>query len=192
MLLSWGRVFFCTVVVTRLTSYLCKKHRKKSKLKCVQSVKEQSKASENSCQLHWDLVLNFCKLFCVNKSPTPRACGSRDRCCAQGCVWSCSCNCSTNVQSAFVQLAASFGIKFMETSAKANINIENVSTDAFLLYLWFSLCRPAVCPCWWDAELCFWVPQMGCLALPAAQTLAGSSSVALGLRKKVVELEKEH
>uniref|UniRef100_A0A8D2QVW5 small monomeric GTPase n=1 Tax=Zosterops lateralis melanops TaxID=1220523 RepID=A0A8D2QVW5_ZOSLA len=27
------------------------------------------------------------------------------------------------------KLAASFGIKFMETSAKANINIENVSTD---------------------------------------------------------------
>uniref|UniRef100_A0A8C3NM02 small monomeric GTPase n=1 Tax=Geospiza parvula TaxID=87175 RepID=A0A8C3NM02_GEOPR len=42
------------------------------------------------------------------------------------------------------KLAASFGIKFMETSAKANINIENVSTDAFLLYALSSLCRPAV------------------------------------------------
>ncbi|XP_040393387.1 ras-related protein Rab-8A isoform X1 [Cygnus olor] len=31
----------------------------------------------------------------------------------------------TNMKLAFVQLAASFGIKFMETSAKANINIEN-------------------------------------------------------------------
>uniref|UniRef100_A0A8B9Z115 small monomeric GTPase n=1 Tax=Buteo japonicus TaxID=224669 RepID=A0A8B9Z115_9AVES len=32
------------------------------------------------------------------------------------------------------KLAASFGIKFMETSAKANINIENVSTITVLLY----------------------------------------------------------
>lgn len=32
----------------------------------------------------------------------------------------------------------------METSAKANINIENVSTDAFCLYLLSSLCKPAV------------------------------------------------
>lgn len=41
----------------------------------------------------------------------------------------------TNVKLAFVQLAASFGIKFMETSAKANINIENVSTATFLLFM---------------------------------------------------------
>lgn len=89
-----------------------------------------------------------------------------------------------NVQYAFVQLAASFGIKFMETSAKANINIENVSTAAFLLYFLSSLCKPAV----WDAGLHGWVVEH----FPAAETLAGGGSVALGLRKKVVELEKEH
>lgn len=45
---------------------------------------------------------------------------------------------------AFIQLAASFGIKFMETSAKANINIENVSTGTFLLHLLSSLCKGVV------------------------------------------------
>lgn len=194
MLLSQGRVLFCTVVVMRLTRYRCKKQIKKNKLKCVQSVKEQSKASENRCQWQWDLVPNFCKLFCVSKSPTPLAGGSRDRCCAQGCVWSCSCNCSTHVQSAFVQLAASFGIKFMETSAKANINIENVSTDAFLWYLLSSLCRAAV----WaavhaggvqnpSAGYHRWVFQHFC-----SSDLAGGGSVALGLRKKVVEQREKY
>uniref|UniRef100_A0A8C5JJE4 small monomeric GTPase n=1 Tax=Junco hyemalis TaxID=40217 RepID=A0A8C5JJE4_JUNHY len=88
------------------------------------------------------------------------------------------------------KLAASFGIKFMETSAKANINIENVSTDAFLLDLLFSLCRAAV----WAALHAGGVqnPQMGCSAFPAAQTLPGGATGALGLTKKVVELEKEH
>lgn len=52
-----------------------------------------------------------------------------------GCILGCSCSYPTNVKLAFVQLAASFGIKFMETSAKANINIENVSTATFLLFV---------------------------------------------------------
>lgn len=166
MLVHWGRVFFCSGYEWLLWDWqgVCARN-KTSKLKCVQSGAEQSKASENRCYLQWDLVPNFCKLFCMSKSPTPLTGGSRDRCCARGCVWSCSCNCSANVQSAFVQLAASFGIKFMETSAKANINIENVSTSAFLLYLLSSLCKQAVwnsCPSWWDAELHCWVPQRGC------------------------------
>lgn len=183
-----GEVCSCTVVVMRLTRYLCKKEIKKSKLKCVQSVKEQSKATENRCQLQWDSVPNFCQLFCMSKSPTPLTGGSRDRCCAQGCVWSCSCNCSTNAQSAFVQLAASFGIKFMETSAKANINIENVSTDAFLLYLLSPWCKPAVwtvaCPGGVQNSVGGyqkWVVKH----LPAAQTLAGGASVAVGLRNRL-------
>lgn len=61
------------------------------------------------------------------------------------CIYGHSCSHPTNTKPAFVQLAASFGIKFMETSAKANINIENVSTATFLLYLLsYKVCRSAV------------------------------------------------
>ncbi|XP_030322491.1 ras-related protein Rab-8A isoform X1 [Calypte anna] len=42
------------------------------------------------------------------------------------------------------KLAASFGIKFMETSAKANINIENVSTATFLFCVLPCLFRQAM------------------------------------------------
>ena len=34
----------------------------------------------------------------------------------------------------FLQLALEYGIKFMETSAKANINVENVSRNSTLNY----------------------------------------------------------
>uniref|UniRef100_A0A3B3UAS6 Ras-related protein Rab-13 n=1 Tax=Poecilia latipinna TaxID=48699 RepID=A0A3B3UAS6_9TELE len=37
-----------------------------------------------------------------------------------------------------VQLALEYGIKFMETSAKANINVENVSPFLFFLYFYYS------------------------------------------------------
>ena len=71
-------------------------------------------------------------------------CAGRGRSCAVGCIESCSRSYPANIKPAFVQLAASFGIKFMETSAKANINIENVSTVTFLFYLLSYLCKSAV------------------------------------------------
>lgn len=38
----------------------------------------------------------------------------------------------------FFQLALEYGIKFMETSAKANINVENVCSSRALIYCLFA------------------------------------------------------
>lgn len=87
------------------------------------------------------------------------------------------------MQSDFVQLAASFGIKFMETSAKANINIENVSTDAFLLYLLPYLWTVAHPGGMQNSIVGYhrWVVKH----FPAAQTLAGGASVALSSERRL-------